>query len=259
MDKLREHLQDYILKLLEKRQEKLKSQLDEYDEAILRVHEVLQLFSCQVPEDLKADFMTIYKEKICQEEKTPAELEDGKIKEFFVHAENKTLWKVCDSLSAEVVGQMYDNLKENTKVSFYDKASAEDLKSLTVSLSDMKNIEGLKEALFYCFVLALFKEGLLNRIHTHYLISYLANNTDDVSDAISQLERYPLGPKPPGLCIIFNMEEDRQGAKHDFGRINYLFEKTFNYEVWPVINPTKDAVREQIAKLAADKYKFYDR
>lgn len=271
MVKLREHLQVYMLMVWKKCQEKLETEqiislasnfsgeddkLDEFDEAILRLYEVLLLFSCQVPPDFEKAFT-----KICRDKKIPEKTDDGKVRQFFVYAENKAFMKICDDLSEEQVCQMYGKLTKKTSSDFHATSSAKELMNLSLRSSDMKGIDGLKEASFFCFVLALFKEGLLNRVHTHHLSEYLENEEESNVPLhfVPQLQLYPLGSKPPGICIIFNMEKERKGAELDFQIVEKLFKETFKYDVFAVKNPKKATVITTIEKLKAEKNKFYDR
>ncbi|KAG0721897.1 hypothetical protein GWK47_045530 [Chionoecetes opilio] len=271
MDNLRTCLQQCIVTILEKCQEKLNtkksvslmrnftgkdSKLYIYDEAILRLKEVLPQFSCQVPKDIKDAF-----KKICKEKEIPAEDDYGKDKEFFVLSEIKTLRKICDALSEEDVCQMYDNLRKRTGNYFHEKASCKTLLQLNVSFSDLKNIKGMKETSFYCFVMGLYKEGLLNRVHTNHLYDYMKNKheMDAASDFKVDLNLYSLTSKPPGICIIFNVEKNRQGSDCDLKKVEELFRETFMYDVVPVKNPTRQDVRMIIEELKADRNKFYDR
>ena len=249
MGKLREYLKSYIISEWGKYQRYLeekhsKSSIDlldqndklgEFEEAILRLHEILFLFSVEVPESLEEAFMNI-----CKDKRIRAQTDDEKVKEFFVFAENKTLRKICDSLSEGKVCQMYGNLRKKIGKNFHETASAKKLMLLEVSLSDLTHINGLKEASFYCFVVALFKEGLFNRIHTDHLCDYLENKENHVPSKIrTELQQYTLASKPPGICIIFNMEKERKGAEHDLMSIKNLFENKFKYDVAVVKDPKK--------------------
>ncbi|KAG0729132.1 hypothetical protein GWK47_030951 [Chionoecetes opilio] len=262
-------LREFIATTLKKSQEKLKpkqtvslakkitknDKLDEYDEAILRLKEVFPQFSCQVPRNIKDAFI-----KICKEKEIPAVDDKGKDKEFFVFSEIKTLRKICDTLSEEQAWQMYNKLMTRKIDDFREKSAGKSLSKLEVSLSNLKNIKGMKEASFYCFVVGLSKEGLLNRVHTHHLYNYLKNEdkTDAASHFQSALNMYPLASKPPGICIIFNLEKDCRGAEMDLVKVEELFRETFKYDVVAVKNSTRQGVSDVIKELKADRNKFYD-
>ncbi|KAG0729133.1 hypothetical protein GWK47_030953 [Chionoecetes opilio] len=272
MDNLRMCLQQSIAIILEKSQEKLKTkqtvsllsnftvnELDEYNEVIQRLKEVLHQFSCHVPKYMKDAF-----ENICQEKRIPAMDDKGNDKEFFVISEIKTMREICDALSEEQVCQMYNKLMTKNYISIIPsikKPTGKTLSELEVISFDLKKIKGMKETSFYCFVVGLSKEGLLNRADTHHLYNYLENEheTDVASHFKSALNMYPLASKPPGVCIIFNVEKDRKGAEKDIAKVDKLFRKTFKYDVVQVKYPMRQDVNKIIEELKADRNKFYDR
>ena len=263
---LRANLTQFIGELIKKCQEKLKLEesidlqhkfsqeiLDEYDKAILRLHEVLLLFSCQVPKDVADAF-----KHICRVKNVPAVAAGGRMRKFFVNSENKVLRKICEPLREEAVCRLYDYEEGEKYVHEYGKAPGKTLPQII--LSDL-NSNGGKEAAFYCFILDQLQKGFLSRIHTHSLASHLEQvETVDLSQRItSMLRRYPMESDPPGLCIIFNMEEGRKGARADYENINNLFRNKFKYDVIYKINPTKLDVESTRVELTKGGYQFYDR
>lgn len=71
--------------------------------------------------------------------------------------------------------------------------------------------------------------------------------------------RYPIASRPPGLCLIFLMTENRIGASKDLMRVRELFEKVLKYDVFVKVDPTAEQIKSIISKLKAARNKFYDR
>lgn len=132
----------------------------------------------------------------------------------------------------------------------------------------LKTIPGFKDLVFYFIILNLFKQSLLSRLYTH-TFEYLLSGAQDslpnpgnrihFQEALSQLTRYPLTARPPGICIIFAMTIDRDGAERDVAEVRKVFEHYFNYDVFVKLNPKVKDIKTLVTKLSAHRNMFYDR
>lgn len=157
-----------------------------------------------------------------------------------------------------------------------DHEELDDVFNVTIEEDSLINIPGLKDVAFYYLILHMIQKQLLNRLYTHCLEGILQavkekylvlKNTkveaiEDLSrfgKALRLLSRYPVSSKPPGLCLIFHMDEGRSGAENDFKRVKELFEKHYGYDVFHKRNPKTKEIQDIATKLAAQRNKFYDR
>ncbi|KAG7175199.1 caspase-8-like [Homarus americanus] len=237
--------------------------LNNDEEDILEFTEIFEMFNYSAPETIKSNFGNIVSSK-----KIPVARAVGshKKKTFFVYAENKIMMKICDSLTPGEVFLMYEVLRESKAVERDD--TIKDLLSQPIDLRSLENVAGLKDVAFYYLILNLMKKQILNRLYTHKLsfIFHQLKQIKEKSDTphphidriLMTLDRYPVASQPPGLCLIFIMEENRAGAQKDLMRVRELFEKVFKYDVFVKINPSSEDIKTIVSKLKAARNKFYD-
>nr|ARO92232.1 caspase 4 [Portunus trituberculatus] len=238
-------------------------QLSSNEEDVLEFTEIFERLKYEIPKEIRDRFNQIVTSK-----KIPFRKAEGsKKKTFFVYAENKILMKVCNSLSALEVYQMYMILSESKAVE-EDDAMKDFLSQPCVSPEALENVKGLKDVAFYYFILTLMRKKMINRLYTHKLYFLLEKlkhilvkdkkKCIHVDRALQMLNRYPIASHPPGLCLIFHMNENRIGASKDMNRVRELFEKVFMYDVFVKVDPTAEQIKSIISKLKAARNKFYD-
>lgn len=239
-------------------------QLSNDEEDILEFAEIFEMFSHAAPESIKSNFGSIIASK-----KIPIRRKHGsqKKKTFFVHAENKIMMKICDSLSPQEVFQMYEVLRESKAVEQEDKIK--DLLQQPVDAQALEKVAGLKDVAFYYLILNLMRKHMLNRLYTHKLCFIFdqlkqmkverAESYEHIDKTLAGLNRYPVASRPPGLCLIFHIMKNRPGAQKDLSKVRELFEKTFMYDVFVKIDPTSEDIKMIVSKLKAARNKFYDR
>ncbi|KAK8400517.1 hypothetical protein O3P69_003288 [Scylla paramamosain] len=238
-------------------------QLSSNEEYVLEFTEIFERLKYPVPKEIKDQF-----DRIVTSKKIPFRKAEGnKKKTFFVYAENKILMKVCNSLSALEVYQMYTILSESKAVE-EDDAMKDFLSQPCVSPEALHKVKGLKDVAFYYFVLTLMRKKMINRLYTHKLYFLLEKLKQILGEekktcihidrALEMLNRYPIASHPPGLCLIFHMAENRIGSSKDLTRVRELFEKVFMYDVFVKVDPTAEQIKSIISKLKAARNKFYD-
>ncbi|XP_045610647.2 cell death protein 3 isoform X1 [Procambarus clarkii] len=237
-------------------------QLSNDEEDILEFTEIFEMFNYSAPESIKSNFGNIIASK-----KIPVRADFGSVskKTFFVYAENKIMMKVCNCLTPDDVFQMYEVLRVSKAV---ERDDIQDLLSQPVDLKALKSVAGLKDVAFYYLILNLMRKQMLNRLYTHKLsfifhqIQQMNERTNtpnpDIDRVLSNLQRYPVASRPPGLCLIFIMLENRVGAPKDLAKVRELFEKVFMYDVFVKKDPTAEDVKIIVSKLKAARNKFYD-
>ncbi|MPC26647.1 hypothetical protein E2C01_019793 [Portunus trituberculatus] len=145
-------------------------QLSSNEEDVLEFTEIFERLKYEIPKEIRDRFNQIVTSK-----KIPFRKAEGsKKKTFFVYAENKILMKVCNSLSALEVYQMYMILSES-KVVEEDDAMKDFLSQPCVSPEALENVKGLKDVAFYYFILTLMRKKMINRLYTHKLYFLLEN------------------------------------------------------------------------------------
>ena len=138
--------------------------LSSNEEDVLEFTEIFERLKYQVPKEIKERF-----DRIVTSKKIPFRKAEGsKKKTFFVYAENKILMKVCNSLSALEVYQIYMILSQNKAVE-EDDAMKDFLSQPCVSPEALQNVNGLKDVAFYYFILTLMRKKVMNRLYTHKL------------------------------------------------------------------------------------------
>ncbi|KAK8744805.1 hypothetical protein OTU49_000624, partial [Cherax quadricarinatus] len=234
--------------------------LSEDEMNILQFLEVMTKFGYPVQSEIRTAA-----ENIITTKKIPADTEkDGKKwrKQYFVYSENKVLMNICNRLTEEEVFIMYELLCQEEHEDF--KPVRQQLLNLQVNVDDFKEKPGLKETAFFYFVIILISNKVLNRLYTHSLNNIfvlMKKKRDDdprIDGLLDQVSRYPLASHPPGLCIIFNMEEMREGSCCDRRNVKELFENVFKYDVLEVNNPDKETVQSVISELKSPRNQFYD-
>ncbi|KAK3868171.1 hypothetical protein Pcinc_026431 [Petrolisthes cinctipes] len=239
-------------------------QLSYEEEDVLEFTEIFDMFQQQAPEGIKANFT-----KIIESKKIPIRRsrDTQNKKTFFVYAENKIMMKICDNLSPHDVFQMYGILRESKAVE--RDSFIKNILSQPVDPNALDVVPGLKDVAFYYLILTLMRNHILNRLYTHKLVFLFdqlkqmkvakEEATQDIERALASLDRYPIASRPPGLCIIFIMVRDREGAQKDLQRVRELFEKIYAFDVFVKKDPTSEDIKNIIIKLRAARNKFYDR
>ncbi|CAL4226296.1 unnamed protein product, partial [Meganyctiphanes norvegica] len=232
-------------------------QLSETEEDILEFHEIFEMFGYTTPEKIKKKYDALIISK-----RIPIS------KHFFVYAENKLMMDICNKLSENDVYQMYILLCASKDVENDERIK--DLCACVLKLDEnaIEKVKGLKEVAFFHLVLTLMRKNLLNRLYTHTLKFALKNLIEYnkvegkeysyISPLLDILDQYPLISRPTGLCIIFSVHKDRQGAEKDLLKVKNLFEKNFKYDVLVKIDPTAHDIKSITTKLSAARNKFYD-
>jgi len=236
--------------------------LDDDDEEILTFTEVLDLMDVEVPEDFRAKADSIIVEKripISKKDKS----ESAHKKRFLSYTLNKKLYEICEMLTLEEVCLMKDAL--NT-----DKEGLQDVLALASAFSiiqyseKLEEVKGMKDVIFCYIILNMLKESMLNRIYTHSLEILLkhvyisSKDKERIQKAIDVLKRYLLTADPPGVCLIFSMQIDRQGAEADVKNLKNFFGGTLNYDILIKMDPTSKDIKNTVAELGASRYQFYD-
>ncbi|XP_045610649.2 uncharacterized protein [Procambarus clarkii] len=236
-------------------------QLSEDEVSILQFVEILTMFGYPVPPDISMASETI----INSNELPVNDVRDGthRKKKYFVYSENKVIMQLCDKLQEEEVCLIYELLRREGKED--DFATVKEHLDLPVDSRELKTTPGLKDTAFYYFILTLIRHKNLNRLYTHALtnifdsIKKMRGDSDPrIDDLLDQVNRYPLASKPPGLCIILNVEMDRDGAQHDQRNVKELFENVFKYDVVVETDPTRERVLRVIDELRESRNQFYD-
>lgn len=237
-------------------------QLSNEEEDILEFTEIFEMFNLSLPESIRVNFGNIISSK-----KIP--LKRGDIgnyskKTFFVYAENKIMMKICDSLSPQDVYRLYEIIRELEDIEKDDKVK--DLLSQQIDQRALEKVRGLKDVAFYYLTLTMMRKQLLNRLYTHRLaflfdqLKEMKSGKDPNIDRIlDTLNRYPVVSRPPGLCIVFNITENREGSTKDVAKVKELFEKEYKFDVLVKEDPTANEITDIVSELKAARYKFYDR
>lgn len=237
-------------------------QLSNEEEDILEFTEIFEMFNISAPENIKVNFGNIISSK-----KIP--LKRGDIghyskKTFFVYAENKIMMKICDSLTPQDVYCLYEIIRESKAIENDDKVK--DLLSQEIDQEALAKVRGLKDVAFYYLTLIMMRKRLLNRLYTHRLVflfdqlkAMKRGQDPNIDRILDTLNRYPVASRPPGLCIVFNMMENRNGAAKDLVKVKELFEKEYKFDVFVKIDPTAEEIKTIVSKLKAARNKFYDR
>ncbi|XP_066989993.1 uncharacterized protein [Macrobrachium rosenbergii] len=237
--------------------------LDDEDEEILAFTEIFEMFGHSIPEQIKSLYgMIISQKKIPVRQGTTGYDK----KSFFVYAENKIIMKICDDLTPKDVYHMYQVLRESEDVKGDDDAKR--ILTQRIDLKPLEKVAGLKDAAFYYLILLMMHKKMLNRLYTHKLIfifeqlKEMARNdrksNPKLDLILNVLDRYPIASRPPGLCLIFTVNEGRDGAQKDVLRVKELFEKTYKYDVFTKIDPTAEDIKSIVNKLKHARNKFYD-
>ncbi|XP_045118276.1 uncharacterized protein LOC123508576 isoform X2 [Portunus trituberculatus] len=187
------------------------------------------------------------------------ELED-KEKEgsFFIYAENLLMNRICDCLTSDYVYKLFCLFMHR-----YGGKLGLQVDSDLVE-QDMLEYEGIKEALFFFVIRVMEEQNLLNRIYTDKLRDIFeglleeAGSDEILSMVIRTLKTYPEECQPPGLCIVFCVTEDREGADSEIVKIQSVFEDCFKFTVKIERNPDCDTFERYKKELVKTKYRYYD-
>lgn len=231
---------------------------EEEEENILRFSEVLQFINVTVPDDIKETVKSIITHK-----KIPLGKKDGSLKNIMVSSGNKDLCSICQQLDEKKVVMMYKTIIDEGDNNFQE---VKEKLNIDLNPEGWAKVDGMKDVAFYYLVMVLKEEGLLNSLHTYPLLNIfdrimVCDTTDgpELVDPRDLLRRYSLALSPPGICIIWNMTENRKGSEEDFNNVRSLFCETFEYDIIENKDPTKETISKTIEELRKEKYKFYDR
>lgn len=187
------------------------------------------------------------------------ELED-KEKEgsFFIYAENLLMNHICDCLTSDYVYKLFYHFMNR-----YGGKLGLQVTSDLVKQDALEN-EGIKEALFFFAIRVMEEQNLLNRIYTDKLIDIFkelleeAGRDETLSMVIRTLKTYPEECRPAGLCVVFCVTEDREGADSEIAKIQSVFEDHFKFTVKIERNPDCSTFERYKKELVKTKYRFYD-
>ncbi|XP_068214210.1 uncharacterized protein [Palaemon carinicauda] len=237
--------------------------LEDGDEEILAFTEIFEMFGHSTPEQIKSLYGQIITQKKIPVRRSTSGYDK---KSFFVYAENKVIMKICDDLTPKDVYHMYQVLRESEDVKGDDNAKR--ILTQPIDLKALEKVPGLKDAAFYYLILLMMHKKMLNRLYTHKLIfifeqlKEMARNerkaNPNIDLILNVLNRYPIASRPPGLCLIFTVNEGRAGSQKDVLRVRELFEKTFKYDLFTKIDPTAEDIKTIVNKLKHARNKFYD-
>ena len=187
------------------------------------------------------------------------ELTDNEKKgNFYIYAENLLMSRICDTLSPDLVYKFFCLFlnRFGCKIGLHmnsDNVKQEDLEC-----------EGVKEALYFFVLREMEEQQLLNRIYTDRLIDIFEElqgkhgRDENISMAIRSLKTYPEECQPAGLCIVFCVTEDREGAESEIAKIQSVFEDHFKFTVIIERNPNCNTFDQYKKELLKTKYRFYD-
>ncbi|KAK7074645.1 hypothetical protein SK128_015821 [Halocaridina rubra] len=189
---------------------------------------------------------------------------------FFIFAENLRMTSICDQLSHEHVYVLYDKARNDQSLkNIFNEP-------LDVSLEKLLQVTGLKEALFLYIIRSMEVNDKLNRIYTHKLEELLnkvlksilekENQTQEevikdeqtIKGIIENLSTYPMECQPAGLCVVFCVTENRDGARAELDKVTNVFRNSLGFTVKVEEDPTSQSLVNYKLKLSRKKYKFYD-
>jgi len=240
----------------------INDELDGDDEEVLTFTEALDIMDVEVPEDFRdvANAIIVDK-KIPIARKDQSNLKQNR---FLSYTLNKKIHEICELLTLAEICSMKEALNN-------DKEGQKEVYRLTAAFEiiqykeELEKIKGMKEIIFFYIILNMLKESMLNRIYTHslgFFLEYILNTSkekDRVQKAVDILKRYLLTDNPPGVCIIFSMQNDKQeGRKEDVLKLKTFFGKSLNYNVLVKVDPTSTDIKKMLMELNASRYMFYD-
>ncbi|KAF2367372.1 Caspase-like domain, partial [Trinorchestia longiramus] len=242
----------------------LEDSISESDEELLTFTEVLTVVGYTVPELLQSKLQAVLANKRIPAKHMRTNTENAN--HFLAYTLNKKLKEICDSLSSEEVYALKTFITEQSKTETALDELAEGI-SVIKSVASLNKSPAMKDTAFYYMMIYMFKQGNLNALYTHQLEYYLEGaklllpnpeSREHIPKAVTQLKRYQLNKKPPGVCLILAMDDDREGNMEDVGAVKKLFEAELNYDVFHKINPTVRDVKNLITKLGESRNAFYD-
>ncbi|KAG0710305.1 Caspase-14 [Chionoecetes opilio] len=177
---------------------------------------------------------------------------------FFIYAENLLMNHICDNLTADLVYRLFRLFIHRYRVKLGLHMDSD------MTVQDKLEFDGVKEALFFYIIREMEEQNLLNRIYTDKLRDFFEelqgkNGKDEnLSMAIAKLKSYPEECRPAGLCLVFCVTEDREGADSEIVKIRSVFEDHFKFTVKIERNPNCDTLDRYKKELIKTKYRFYD-
>ena len=180
---------------------------------------------------------------------------------YFIYAENLRMSRICDILTPDLVHKLYKIIKQ-------DRSLANLMyKEIEIPSNKLHQINGFKEALFFCIVRLLETNDKHNRIYTDKFeellnkLSTILQSQEEklaIEVILNNLSTYPIECRPTGYCVVFCVTCERKGADAEIKKVEEVFGNSLGYTVKTEINPTMetlDSYREEFSRL---KYKFYD-
>lgn len=177
---------------------------------------------------------------------------------FYIYAENLLMNRICDSLTPDLVFKLFRLFMDR-----YGYKLELQMDSNVVKQEKLK-YEGVKEALFFYIIREMEEHNLLNRIYTDKLKDFferlqeIYGRDENLSMAIHKLKTYPEECRPAGLCIVFCVTEDREGAESEVAKIRSVFEDHFKFTVMIERDPNCNTLEHYKKELLKTKYRFYD-
>ncbi|XP_042206631.1 uncharacterized protein LOC121855632 isoform X2 [Homarus americanus] len=179
---------------------------------------------------------------------------------FCLYAENLLMTHLCDDLTPTLVFDLFNIMIEDK--SLCDKIDGD----LDISLDQLKEIEGLKEGLFFYMIRMLEYHKMQNRLYTYKLQHFLhilnkqrsPEEQEIITKYLLKLEHYPGECQPTGLCIVFCVTDDREGADLEITKITSVFHDILGFTIKVEKNPSAKTIDEYKKELRKSKYRFYD-
>ncbi|KAG0728819.1 Caspase-14 [Chionoecetes opilio] len=177
---------------------------------------------------------------------------------FFIYAENLLMNHICDNLTADLVYRLFCLFihRYRDKLGLYMDSD--------MIVQDKLKFDGVKEALFFYIIREMEERNLLNRIYTDKLRDIFEElqgkygMDENLSMAIAKLKCYPEECRPAGLCIVFCVTKDREGADSEIVKIKSVFEDLFKFTLMIERNPTRETLDRYKKELIKTKYRLYD-
>lgn len=180
---------------------------------------------------------------------------------FFVYAENLLFNHICDCLTPDLVYRLFHLAVSRDGWKFLEG------RNISIVQGEQLSQDGVKEALFFFIIRQMEEKMLLNRIYTDKLQGLFKELYEDngknkdlvMPIPIQKLKNYPDECQPGGLCLIFCVKENREGADYEITKIKSVFEDGFKFTVKVEENPDQGILeyyhKEELLKT---KYRFYD-
>ncbi|XP_064111661.1 uncharacterized protein LOC135219136 isoform X2 [Macrobrachium nipponense] len=195
---------------------------------------------------------------------------------FLSYSENLRIIHICDILSEKLVYLLCEkaqleiksiNLPETLADKEVVREVRQNWESLSVLQSKLDEVEGFKEALFFCIVRILEINDKHNHLYTDKFEELLQNidtcklnegDTGIIKSITCMLSKYPNVCQPTGYCLVFCVTKNRKGAVCEIRKVKEVFEKALGYTVNVVQDPTEKDLKDCLKEMEKVKYHFYD-